>query len=171
MEQTESRFWNPYLAGVALGAVLLATMLIMGNGLGASGASNRLGIAAVAAFAPGHAHKTPQMQKVLEGGHPLDDWLIFEVLGVFLGGGVAAFTAGRLRRGVIKGPHIKTAARIGLALLGGVLMGVAAKFARGCTSGQALTGGALLSAGSWAFMMCVFAGGYAAAWFVRKEWN
>ena len=170
MEQTE-RFWNPYLAGVALGAVLLTTMLIMGNGLGASGASNRLGIAAVAAFAPGHAHSTPQMQKVLDGGHPLDDWLVFEVLGVFLGGGVAAYTAGRLRRGVIKGPRIKTASRIALALLGGVLMGVAAKFARGCTSGQALTGGALLSVGSWAFMMSVFAGGYAVAWFVRKEWN
>jgi hypothetical protein len=49
-------------------------------------------------------------------------------------------------------------------------MGVAARFARGCTSGQALSGGALLSVGSWAFMMMVFAGGYAMAYFVRKEW-
>jgi len=165
------KFWNPYLAGVALGLVLLATFLIMGNGLGASGAANRLGISAVAAVAPGHAHATPQMQKVLEASHPLDDWLVFEVLGVFLGGGVAAYTAGRLRRRVIKGPRISTAGRIGLALLGGVLMGIAAKFARGCTSGQALTGGAVLSVGSWAFMMAVFAGGYAMAYFVRKEWN
>ena len=40
-------------------------------------------------------------------------------------------------------------------------MGIGAKLARGCTSGQALTGGALLNVGSWAFMMMVFAGGYA----------
>ena len=47
----------------------------------------------------------------------------------------------------------------------------AARLARGCTSGQALTGGALMSAGSWAFMMCVFGGGYALAYFVRREWR
>jgi hypothetical protein len=50
-------------------------------------------------------------------------------------------------------------------------MGIAAKMARGCTSGQALSGGALLSAGSWAFMLSVFAGGYAAVWFVRRAWR
>ena len=48
---------------------------------------------------------------------------------------------------------------------------VGAKLARGCTSGQALTGGALLSAGGWAFMMMVFAGGYGAAWMVRRQWQ
>ena len=49
-------------------------------------------------------------------------------------------------------------------------MGIGAKLARGCTSGQALTGGALLNLGSWVFMLCVFAGAYALAYFVRKEW-
>jgi hypothetical protein len=42
---------------------------------------------------------------------------------------------------------------------------------RGCTSGQALTGGALLSVGSWAFMFSVFGGGYALAYFVRRAWR
>ncbi len=50
-------------------------------------------------------------------------------------------------------------------------MGVGAKLARGCTSGQALSGGALLNVGSWAFMMMVFAGAYAIAWFVRRQWT
>jgi len=165
------RFWNPYLAGVALGLVLLATFLIMGNGLGASGAANRLGVAGLHGVAPGHVAKNAQMAKLVEHGSPLDDWLVFEILGVFLGGGVAAYTAGRLRLGVIKGPRAKLVTRLALAVLGGVVMGVAAKLARGCTSGQALSGGAVLSVGSWAFMMSVFAGGYALAWFVRKEWN
>jgi uncharacterized protein len=170
MERAD-RFWNPYLAGVALGLVLLATFLIMGKGLGASGAANRIGVTVVSAVAPRHAGANHEMAKVTGGGHPLDDWLVFEVLGVLLGGGVAAYTAGRMGRKVIKGPRISVAGRLALALLGGVLMGVAARFARGCTSGQALSGGALLSVGSWAFMMAVFAGGYAAAIFVRKEWT
>lgn len=49
-------------------------------------------------------------------------------------------------------------------------MGFGAKLARGCTSGQALSGGAILNLGSWAFMMMVFAGGYAAAYFLRRQW-
>ena len=49
-------------------------------------------------------------------------------------------------------------------------MGIGAKLALGCTSGQALTGGALLNVGSWAFMMCVFGGAYGLAWFVRRAW-
>ena len=50
-------------------------------------------------------------------------------------------------------------------------MGVGAVLARGCTSGLALTGGALLSAGSWLFMMAAFAGAYVFAPFVRKAWR
>ena len=42
---------------------------------------------------------------------------------------------------------------------------------RGCTSGQALSGGAVLSVGSWAFMFAVFAGAYALAYFLRRYWN
>jgi len=57
------------------------------------------------------------------------------------------------------------------AFLGGSIMGYGARMARGCTSGQALSGGAVLSVGSWAFMFSVFAGGYALAYFVRRLWN
>mgnify|MGYP003565925772 CR=1 FL=1 len=58
-----------------------------------------------------------------------------------------------------------------VAFLGGAIMGYGARLARGCTSGQALSGGAVLSVGSWAFMFAVFGGGYALAYFVRKTWN
>jgi hypothetical protein len=61
--------------------------------------------------------------------------------------------------------------RIAFALGGGALMGFAARLARGCTSGQALTGGAVLSVGSWVFMFAVFAGGYMLAPFIRRMWR
>jgi uncharacterized membrane protein YedE/YeeE len=57
------------------------------------------------------------------------------------------------------------------AFAGGALMGFGARMARGCTSGQALSGGATLSAGSWIFMIAVFAGAYMLAYFVRRLWN
>ena len=41
---------------------------------------------------------------------------------------------------------------------------------RGIQRPQALVGGAELSLGAWVFMMCIFAGGWMAAWFVRKQW-
>jgi hypothetical protein len=153
MSSTSSdRFWNPYAAGVALGLVLLTSFLVMEKGLGASGAAYRVGRAFV-------------------DRSVLDDWFVFELFGVFLGGLIGAYTAGRLRLGVIRGSGVAIAPRLGFAFGGGVLMGMAARAARGCTSGQALTGGAVMSVGAWIFMLSVFAGGYALAWFVRRQWR
>lgn len=171
MERAE-KFWNPYLAGIALGLVLLTTFLVMGKGLGASGAANRIGVFLAAAVAPGHVAANPNLAAT-KGEHAsvLDDWLVFEVLGVFLGGAIGAITAGRFGAKVIRNATTSIGARLAFAFGGGLLMGLAARAARGCTSGQALSGGAVLSVGAWIFMLSVFGGGYASAWFVRRQWS
>lgn len=165
------RFWNPYLAGVALGLVLLTSFVVMGKGLGASGASLRFGVAMADAVAPRAVEAAPALRSAAAGGHPLDFWLVFEIAGLMLGGFVGAYTSGRLELEVLKGPTCRTAFRLGMALLGGLVMGAAARATRGCTSGQGLSGGALLSAGSWVFMASVFGGGYALASFVKRQWR
>jgi hypothetical protein len=165
------KFWNPYLAGVALGLVLLSAVALQGKGLGASGAWFRVGVAGVQAVAPGHVQAAPGLRTVTESGSPLDDYMVFLMVGVVLGGLVAAYTSGRLGLEILKGPNISNAGRLAMALGGGALMGLGAKFARGCASGQALTGGALMSAGAWAFMGVFFGGGYALAYFVRRAWR
>jgi hypothetical protein len=169
MTRNPNKFWNPYLAGVALGLVLAATYLVMGGGLGASGGSLRMGIAALSVVAPEHVVATVSLARAAAAEHP--NWLVYELFGVVLGGLVAAYTSGRLRAEVLKGPRISTGSRLALALAGGVLMGMAAKLTRGCASGQALSGGALLSVGAWVFFLSFFAGGYGLAWFVRREWR
>lgn len=166
-----NRFWNPYLGGVALGIVLLVTFTVMGKGLGASSAALRTGVWAVSAVAPEHAASVPGMAALTEARHPLDDWIVFEVLGLAAGGAIGALSSGRFRREVSRGPTFGAGARIGLAVAGGVVMGFAARVAHGCTSGQALSGGAAMSVGAWAFMLSVFAGGYAMAFFVRRQWR
>ncbi len=165
-------YWNPYLAGFGLGLVLLSSFVIMGRGLGASGAFTTATATLMRLVAPAHTANNALYANYLgDGTHsPLLDWLVFEVLGVIVGGFLSAALANRLKITVEKGPRIGTAARLMLAFIGGAIMMIGAKFADGCTSGQALTGGALLNVGSWAFMMCVFGGAYAAAYFFRKQW-
>ena len=166
-------YQNPYLAGIGLGLVLLAAYVVMGRGLGASGAVGSLVAWVLHLVAPAHARSNEFFSEYLEGGvgHPLKSWLVFEVLGVMVGAFVSGALAGRLNRTVEKGPRISVAGRLGFAFLGGGLMGFGAKLARGCTSGQALSGGATLNAGSWAFMMMVFAGAYAFAGLMRRQWR
>ncbi len=170
--RTAQPYWNPYLAGFGLGLVLLASFVVMGRGLGASGAFASTITAGLNVVAPAHVANNPAFAEYLKDGtSPLKDWLVFEVLGVFVGGFLSGMLAHRVARTVEKGPHITTSRRLIFAFIGGVLMGVGAKLARGCTSGQALTGGALLNAGSWAFMIMVFVGAYALAYVMRRQWT
>jgi hypothetical protein len=165
-------YMNPYLAGIGLGLVLLAAFVLVGRGLGASGAFNSTIAWLVSLVAPGYAKSNEFLAGYLEEGvHPLKAWLVFEVAGVFAGALLSGLLAGRVALAVEKGPRIGVGARLALAFAGGALMAVGAALGRGCTSGQALTGGALLNLGSWAFMACVFGGAYAVAWLFRRQWR
>lgn len=161
---------NPYLAGVGVGLVLLTAFVVMGRGLGASGALTSLVAAGVDGVAPDHARSNGLFGHYLATGAPLRDWLVIEILGVTIGGFLSAVAAGRFRWAVERGPRITDRRRLVMAFGGGAIMGVGAKLARGCTSGQALTGGALLSAGSWLFIVGAFAAGYIAAPLFRRDW-
>jgi hypothetical protein len=120
--------------------------------------------------APGFIEENSYFGAWFEGGSPLAYYLVFMTVGVFFGGLLSAWTAQRIQPSVERGPRISTGGRLILAIAGGVVVGFASRIAMGCTSGQALSGGALLLTGSWAFMLAMFAGAYGIAWFVRKEW-
>ncbi len=172
MTSSESRYWNPYFAGAAIGLTLLAAFYVLGAGLGASGAFTQFLAAAAHKMAPGWTEANRYLREFAgEGKNPLKDWMTFQFAGVFLGGLIGALTAGRLRFEVERGPRSTARSRLLLAFFGGALTGVAARLARGCTSGQALTGGAQLSLGSWAFMMAVFAAAFSLAHLVRRQWQ
>jgi uncharacterized membrane protein YedE/YeeE len=171
MRRTASAYANPYLAGVALGLVLLAAFVVMGRGLGASGAFASSAAGVVSAAAPQAAQANPYFARYLGGQGPWLDWLLLEIAGVAIGGFLSALLAGRLRIDIERGPRFSGRARLTTAFLAGAVMGLGAVLARGCTSGQALTGGALLSAGSWLFIGGAFAAAYLTAPFVRRVWT
>ena len=174
MTREEKPYTDPYLAGVGLGLVLLAAYVVVGRGLGASGGFASVAAAATAVVeGPARAAQSPALAPYLTRGiaSPLSDWLVLELIGVVIGGFVSAWLAGRNRLVVERGPNLGSTPRIVAAVGGGMLMGLGAKFARGCTSGQALTGGALLAAGSWIFIATCFASAYVLAPVARRLWR
>jgi len=163
---------NPYLSGALLGIVLFLAFFITGNGLGASGGLNRFIVFFEDLVAPEHIDRVSYLLKMAGGDkNALDDWIVVMTAGTLLGGIFSGWQHGRIKVETNKGPNISTHSRWLWAFVGGSFMGFGARLARGCTSGQALSGGAVLSVGSWAFMFAVFGGGYALAYFVRKLWN
>lgn len=165
-------YMNPYLAGTVLGVVLFLAYFISGTGLGASGGLNRLLVFVQNAISPEHIDQVPYLLKMAGGDtNPLESWIVFLTIGTIFGGLISGLMGRRMKFETNKGPQISNATRWIMAFIGGGLMGYGARLARGCTSGQALSGGAVLSVGSWAFMFAVFAGAYALAYFFRKFWN
>jgi uncharacterized membrane protein YedE/YeeE len=132
---------------------------------------NRLLVVFEDAIYPEHIDRTPYLISMAGGDqNPLESWVVFVTLGTLIGGAISGYLNGRLKVETNHGPRITPRLRWVMAFAGGAFMGFGARMARGCTSGQALSGGAVLSVGSWAFMLAVFAGGYAVAYFVRKLW-
>jgi hypothetical protein len=172
MSERAKPYINPYLAGALLGIVLFLAFFITGTGLGASGGLNRALVYVQNLFVPEHIDHVPYLLKMAGGNtNPLDSWIVYLTAGTILGGFLSGLFGRRVQVETKKGPRIGNRTRWVMAFLGGILMGYGARLARGCTSGQALSGGAVLSVGSWAFMFAVFAGAYAFAYFLRRFWN
>jgi len=95
------------------------------------------------------------------------------VLGVFIG----AFLSAKLS-GQFQGDWVPTkwAATFGetpftrwiVTLIGGIVMGIGARWAGGCTSSHGISGTLQLNVGSWLAAMCFFIGGIATAMVIFK---
>jgi uncharacterized membrane protein YedE/YeeE len=171
-KSTERKYWSPYLAGFGLGLTLLAAYWFLGTGLGASGGLARFSAWFQHLLAPAHVAGSDYFGRWFSEGtpHVLAYYLVFMALGVLLGGFISARHAGRFKPSIERGPRFSPYGRIVLAFAGGILVGFASRLARGCTSGQALTGAAMLFTGSVVFLLCLFIGAYAAGFLVRREW-
>jgi len=164
-------YMNPYLAGVILGLVLLAAMFFSGRGLGASGGLKYAVVAAVGAVDNDHAMNSSYYSKYFENGeNPLKNWLALEVLGMFIGGFLSGALSGRLKFKIEKLPKISNSKRLLFAFIGGLFFVYGAQLARGCTSGAALSGMAVLSVAGFMTMIAIFGSAYLFAWFFRKLW-
>jgi uncharacterized protein len=164
------RYWNPYAVGFLLGLVLLLTYVVTGRGLGATAAFSAVAAWLAGTVSPAHVQANVVHLRYWNDGAPLVNWTLALLAGAAIGAALSGWQARRSAWTIEHGPRVSPATRLVLAFVGGCIAAYGARLAKGCTSGQALSGGALLNAGSLVFMLAVFASAYALAYIVRKEW-
>jgi len=153
-----AKTWNPYLAGAGLGVIVAVSEGVCGRPLFASGAFDKL-----AAYAGRPLFSSSQYyQYVMSPGITWPVWLMVGVLG---GAFLSSRLSGEARLRWLPdtqwvdrfGPS--RTARFALAFVGAMLVQIGAGIAGGCTSGLAISGGAVLAPAAFLFMAGMFAGG------------
>lgn len=162
-------YMNPLLAGILLGIVLLATFVITGHGLGATGFTTRLTAWIGLHVAPVATNANDYLGGMVEEGKPLEAWITWQVIGVALGALISAFLAKRIYFQLDGRKYLGGAKRPLTALLGGILAGFGARVAAGCTSGLGLSGAAVLSLAGFTFLGTFFAVGLLASRLLKEE--
>jgi uncharacterized protein len=167
-QEKRTQYINPYLGGFMLGLVLLSAYVVGGHGLGSSGAIKNMVISGTNSVLPAFA-ESRHFFKLPEGGL-WSGWIVVMFLGLVIGGFISGAASGRLKFTIERGPRLKPMARLAFALAGGVLFGLGAQLGKGCTSGAALSGMAVLSTAGIITMMAIFGTGFAIAALFRRLW-
>jgi hypothetical protein len=160
--------WSPYLAGGLLGIVVAVSMAIFGHRLSGGGAYQELAAPVGRRLAPGSVY----WQHVISG---TAHWDVPILVGAVLGSFVAAVTSGHFRFRTM--PDAQWSEVFGtsvpmrwfVAFIGAALTEFAAGIAGGCTASLAISGGAALAPGAFAFMGGMFATGIPTAWLIYRK--
>jgi hypothetical protein len=99
---------------------------------------------------------------------PSIDWECMLVVGVFIGAFLSAELSGQFQGQWVPAKWIATFGntpftRWVVALIGGIVMGIGARWAGGCTSGHGISGTLQLAVSSWLAVICFFIAGIATA--------
>lgn len=102
---------------------------------------------------------------------PVVEWQWMLVVGVIIGAFISAVLSGEFSLTWVPGKWAEAfgeapVLRLVVALVGGVFIGMGARWAGGCTSGHGISGTLQLTLSSWLAVVCFFIGGVATAMLV-----
>lgn len=155
--------WSPYAAGTLLGLVVAFSAVVCGRPIAVSGAFDKLAAYAGRALFPSSQYYGHIMS-------PGITWQVWLVVGVLVGSLASSRLSGEARLRWLPDTQweprfgASRALRAAIAFSGAVLVQLGAGIAGGCTSGLAISGGAVLSPAAFLFMAGMFGGGIPAAW-------
>ncbi len=162
--------WPPFVAGIVLGLVVLLTFILVGNGMGSSGAFARFAAEIGLQVAPEATRENAYLGGMAED-NPLASWIVLAVVGIFVGAILASVSSGRFRLKVDRGSgRIGVSSRLLLALGGGLLAGFGSRLAAGCTSGVGLSNTAMLGVAGFVFLAVFFVVGILVSLAMRRVW-
>ena len=152
--------WSPYLVGAGIGVLIGTAFLLSDRPLGCSTAYAKTAGMVESALSRKKCAAMPYYQKFT----PTVDWQWSLVIGVVIGAFFSAYLSGTFNVRVVPPIFAETFGtdpflRSVVAMLGGTLMGIGARWAGGCTSGHGISGTLQLSVASWVAAICFFAGG------------
>ncbi len=156
--------WSPYTLGVLIGLLNIGALLVSKKPLGASTSFMKVGGIILRFFNKEKVESNMYYQK-----NELElDWGIMLVFGIILGAFLSALLSGSFTFTVVPNmwaSEISSSAvlRFIVAFIGGVLLGIGARWTNGCTSGHGISGTSLLSVISWVASIAFFIGGIAVA--------
>jgi hypothetical protein len=152
--------WSPYLVGAGIGVLIWTTFLLSDRPLGCSTGYAKTAGMVESAISRGKAVAMPYYRMII----PAVDWYPMLIIGIVLGAFLSSFLSGTFAVFLVPPLWEETFGssaplRSAVALLGGVLLGLGARWAGGCTSGHGISGTLQLSVASWVAAACFFAGG------------
>jgi len=152
--------WSPYVVGVAIGLLVCLSLLLSDRPIGCSTAFVKTCGLIEKAFRGKNVEGTEYYREI----PPRVDWQFMILPGIVTGAFISSILSGVFRPEWI--PSLWQATfggdvylRIGVAILGGILLGIGARWAGGCTSGHGISGTLQLSVASMISAACFFIGG------------
>lgn len=172
LERAMTRPWRPWVAGVAIGLLMVPAYLSSA----ASGRNYPLGVthgvmqAELLVIESGFNHvytnkpaattnSADSLAQRKGSGKKIVWWLVAGILSLMLGSQVSARMSGKARL-LPKPPD-----EMLIALIGGLMIGAGAAFARGCVVGNIMSGWALMSVGTMIFGVVVVLTNWATTYF------
>jgi uncharacterized protein len=161
--------WSPYVVGIGIGVLSWLTFLFSGKPVSCSSGISQTS---------GMIEKIFWGKNVIEKDYykkhpPVVNWRWMFLVGIVIGAFLASKSSGSI--GLKWVPSMWEQAfgeswvlRLAVAFPGGVLMGFAARWANGCTSGHGISGTMQLAVSSWVSVVFFFIGGIGMAMLIYR---
>jgi uncharacterized membrane protein YedE/YeeE len=161
--------WSPYVSGIGIGLLSWVTFLLSDKPIGCSTAFSRTSGMIERLFRGARVEEKAYYRKFA----PSVDWEWMLVVGVFIGAFLSAELSGQFQGQWVP---TKWAVTFGntpftrwiVALIGGTIMGIGARWAGGCTSGHGISGTLQLAVSSWVAVICFFIAGVVTAMLIFR---